>query len=192
MATPTRVTVKVTETDIARAHVNDSYLCVVSQAIARTVPDATHIETDTQSIRFSVDGERRIYMTPYAVQGYVIAFDAGDDIEPFTFQLRDPRRAKRKVRTAAGKAAQKAGVQARRKATKAAVVPPVDAATGTTDDPKVAAKAAYAQARADHDHASTEVPASDGVTRKAPPRVFKKKRRAYGHRLLRINQETEA
>lgn len=214
--TPTRITIEVNEADIERAHVSDSYNCVVSQAIARTVRSATNIETDTQSIRFTVDDERRIYMTPYAVQGYVIAFDAGDPIEPFSFQLRDPRRAKRKVRTTAGKEAQKASAAARRKATakaatparaeaqrildraaarlqQDAVVPPVQttlaAASGTTDDPKAAAKAAYAAARAAHGNAPTTKPAEDGVTRKAPPRVFKRKRRAYGHRLLRINQD---
>ena len=100
-----RFTVKVTEKDIERAQRNDSYTCVVAQAIARTLPDATRIEVDTQTIRFTRNNARYVYLTPWAVYGYVVGFDAGDEIVPFTFQLRDPRRAARKVRTESGKQA---------------------------------------------------------------------------------------
>lgn len=183
--TPGRISVEVTASDIERAHRNDSYTCVVAQAIARTVPTATNVDVDTQSIRFTVDDERRIYMTPYAVQGYVIAFDAGDGIEPFSFQLRDPRRAARRIRTESGKTAQRAYNRVRRSSAKAPKK--VTSETPTSDDVtsvQSAAKAAYAEARA-----ANPGPESKVAGRKAPPRVFKKKRRAYGHRLLRINQD---
>lgn len=178
----TRWNVNVTEQDIAKAQKNDSYTCVVAQAVARTIPDATRLEVDTQAIRLTRGKERFIYLTPYAVQGYVIAFDAGEAIEPFSFQLRNPRRVKTRLRTAAGKAADIARNAAiekvrRRKpdATKAEV--------------RAAAKAAYATASEKH----KGEPKSEAVKgRLAPPRVFKRKQRAYGHRLLRINKQTEA
>ena len=180
-----RITIKVTEADIEEAHRNDSYTCVVAHAIARTVTDATHIEVDTQAIRFTTEGERRLYLTPYAVQGYVIAFDAGELIEPFQFQLRDPRRISRKRRTPEGKAADAAAHRART-ATKQVTIDEI--ATPVAED-REAAKAAYAEAR----RATPGVAGqrSDGGGRKPPPRVFKKKKRAYGHRLLRINQDPE-
>jgi hypothetical protein len=182
--TPRRVTVEVTEQDIAKAHINDSYKCVVSQAIARTVPTATNIETDTQTVRFTVDGERRVYLCPYAVAGYVIAFDAGDPIEPFSFQLREPRIKKRKLNTESGKIATRAATRARRAAVKA----PVSEDSPTqSDDPAKAAKAAYAQARAEHPGPVRKTVGEEG-TNFSPPRVWKKKRRSYGHRLLRINR----
>lgn len=183
----TRISIEVTESDIERAHRSDSYKCVVAQAVARTVTDATRIEVDTQTIRFTRGtGERWLYLTPYAVQGYVIAFDAGDDIEPFTFQLRDPKRIARKRVTEAGRAVQRETKKARRAQTGPT---PVKQVTTPTEEGSVvtstsadleAVKAAYAGAK------KTE---SDGGGRKAPPRVFKQKKRMYGHRLLRINQD---
>jgi hypothetical protein len=194
----TRFTVEVTERDIERAHKNDSYNCVVAQAVARTVQDATRIEVDTQSIRFTVGDERRIYMTPYAVQGYVIAFDAGEPIEPFSFQLRNPRRVARRVRTDAGRAVSRATETARRATSKQAaakVTTPKEKAVVTAAEPSgdpekdaaAAARAAYAEASAEHAGAKLSVKKGP----QAPPRVFKKKARAYGHRLLRINKEVE-
>jgi hypothetical protein len=182
----TRIMIKVTEADIERAHRNDSYTCVVAQAIARAVPDATRIEVDSQAIRFTTEGQRRLYLTPYAVQGYVIAFDAGDPIEPFQFQLRDPRRLRRNLKTPEGAAANNAATRARRAAGKEASTARVEAPVAA---PREAAKAAYAEAR--RSAPSATVARSDRGGRKAPPRVFKKKRRAYGHRLLRINQDAE-
>lgn len=185
----TRFTVEITESDIERAHKNDSYNCVVAQAVARTVPDATRIEVDTQSIRFTTQDERRIYMTPYAVQGYVIAFDAGDPIEPFSFQLRDPKRVARRVRTEAGRVVQRAQNKARRAVAKERLTkqtsPTPRPDVGSAEPDAVQAKAAYAEARAAH--VGEKLSEQKGHT--APPRVFKKKQRSYGHRLLRINQE---
>ena len=58
-----RFKVEVTEEDISKAQRNNSYKCVVAQAIARTIPDATRIEVDTQAIRFTraETGERWLY-----------------------------------------------------------------------------------------------------------------------------------
>ena len=189
--------IDVNAVDVARAYKNDSYHCVVAQAIARKLPHATHIEVDTQSIRFSMDGERRVYLTPWIVQGYVIAFDAGDPIEPFTFSLQKPTITKRRTRTAVGLAAHKAAREAREAARKkvakapAAKAPPKKKVTSPKAkrevDPREAAKIAYKKVVEAHPGQPQSVTSSPG--RRAVPRVFKARKRTYGSRLLRINQE---
>lgn len=195
-----RYTIEVTPKDIARAHQNDSYKCVVVQAIARTIPDAHRIEVDTQAVRFTrtTTGSRYVYLTPYAVQGYVIAFDAGDKIEPFRFQLneRGMIRAKRKIYTAAGNKANAAAYRARAKVRKTRAKPVLgsDAPVTLGSDAAVlsepvSARAAYAQARTEHPGQASHTGEGD---RYAPRRVFKSRIREYGHRLLRINQPKAA
>jgi len=170
-----RFTITVTERDIAKAHKNDSYKCVVAQALARTIKTATRIEVDTQTIRFTDDGRRLVYLTPYAVQGYVIAFDAGDPIEAFSFQLRNPIKGVRhKKLTQAGKTVERARHHARRAALKSSASV-ADAET---------ARAAYEATRS----AIGNAPLVEGRGRHTIPRVFKRKARSYGHRLLRINR----
>jgi hypothetical protein len=173
-----RINVEVTDSDIKGAKRGDSFICAVSVAIARTVPDATRIEVDSQTIRFTTgDGQRLLYLTPYAVQGYVIGFDAGDPIEPFHFQLRDPQRVARRLTTPDGKKVTRAARSAR------------DAkkeSSASLEDVRKAAKISYSKARK---QASGPLTISDDGGRRPTPRVFKKKARSYGHRLLRINQE---
>lgn len=173
-----RIAVRVTQADIDRAHRNDSYKCVVAQAIARTIPEATRVEVDTQSIRFTVADERRLYLTPWQVQAYVIAFDAGEPIEPFHFTLTGHKRLHRRVRTEAGKAAERAAKQALRKPRPG--VPPEEAAQRAREEASAARAAVLAAARegAESQHGQ-----------RATPRVFRTKRRDYGHRLLRINRK---
>jgi hypothetical protein len=185
-----RFTVEITEKDIERAKRNDSYICVVSQAIARCIPDATRIETDTQSIRFTRQGQRLVYLTPYAVQGYVIAFDAGDPIQPFSFQLRDPAKVQTRRPTARGRVAVaaynrvKSHVRRKARASGRSLTDPEVVA-----DMRDAATAAYAEAAAPNDHSERmHEPKGEGRV-KSPPRVFRRKQRSYGHRLLRINQQ---
>src|SRR5262245_37012527 len=109
-------TITITEKDIEKAHRNNSYKCVVAQAVARAFPNGHHIEVDTQTIRFTDGHERKAYLTPYAVQGYVVAFDAGDRIEPFSFQLRNSVPVRQPKMTTGGKLAHQAQVRARRRA----------------------------------------------------------------------------
>ena len=181
-----RFNIEVTQKDIERAHRNDSYICVVSQAIARAIPDATRIETDSQAIRLTRNGQRFVYLTPYAVSGYVIAFDAGDPIQPFSFQLRDPAKVRTVHRTQRGQRSDSAARSARWRARQKAI-----ADGQSADDPKVkaetraAAKAAYTAAAS----SGSGPMATAQRGRKAPPRVFRRKQRSYGHRLLRINQQ---
>lgn len=212
-----RFEVSVTAADIDRAFRSNSAECVVAQAIARTLPDACRIEVDTQTIRFTMGQERYAYLTPYSVTGYVIGFDAGDTIQPFRFRLYEDQRVpiRSRRRTPEGRAAQLARETAReaKKRAKAAqqkLEAVLDETQGAFTDPSLppptpaqvaavkaevraadaAAKAATQQAdavKAAHADSPTWEPRSPG---RDVPRVFKTKRREYGNRVLRINQQT--
>src|SRR5262245_15878707 len=117
-AVQSKYRIQVTEADIAKAKRNDSYNCVVMQAIARTIPTSTSIEVDSQAVRFTVEDQRLIFLTPYTVAGYVVAFDAGDPIEPFSFELRNARRVRRRLRTDAGRQILRATGRVRRETAK--------------------------------------------------------------------------
>lgn len=88
----TMITLEAIQSDIDRAVQNNSSRCVIAQAIVRSIPTAKRVEVDMQTIRWTQDGERIVYITPYAVQDYLIAFDAGDKIEPFKFKLNREQR----------------------------------------------------------------------------------------------------
>jgi hypothetical protein len=90
----TRWTVEVTDADIQHGVRDDSFHCVVAVAIARTIPEAAYFNVNDKTIRFSLVNQRKRlrYVTPDKVSQYVTAFDAGDVLHPFTFQLRDPFR----------------------------------------------------------------------------------------------------
>ena len=85
-------TIHVTQEDIDRALKRQSARCVVATAIARSIPGATKVAVDLQALRFTVDGERHVYFTPPGAVGYVVAFDAGDTIHPFSFRLSEAHR----------------------------------------------------------------------------------------------------
>lgn len=200
--------INVTQDDIDKADVKNSSRCVVARAVARTIPDATRISVDVQSIRFTSGGERRIFLTPYAVAGYVVAFDAGEPIHPFTFRLRNDQEMKvrRSVRTPAGKAKATAaqGVRnAKRNHAAAAEKAAAVGAPASTATPQ-AKKAAHAHEQAKHAaiaEAETErdavMAAYQGARIIEPtdtskpmpiPKVFKRGERVYGMRLLKVNQ----
>lgn len=195
----------VTRADIDKAHVGDSYRCVVAQSIARAMPDAHHIDVDLQTIRWSDEDGRHVFLTPYEVAGYVVAFDAGEDLHPFRFHLRDAvPAAQRRAKTEAAKRTKRAQTKVHRERTRAKNAELV-AADPAAPAPAVAAakvKVAQAQARiaaAEQEHESIRAAYNAAgikhsaervtdTTRKAPPRVFKTKRRTYGQRVLRVNQ----
>jgi hypothetical protein len=209
VSTRSRFTIKVTEQDIRKAHRNNSYRCVAVQAIARTLTDATSISVDTQTVRFTLGGERFTFLTPPLLQGYVAAFDAGDRLHPFEFQLRDPHKVARYRRNEAALAKQKERDRVRRAPVKTADVKQESIAASpeglavAVDEVKqegvAASLTAEEAAPAREAIAGTLVSARElyneepragyepGV-RRAPRRVFKSGRRAYGGRLLRINR----
>lgn len=199
------VTITVTAEDIEKAAVGDSYRCVIAQAIARHITNARKIEVDVQTIRWSDEDGRHVFLTPYSAAGYVIAFDAGEEIHPFRFRLRDavPSVQKRALSEPA-KAAKKSRDTIRSERSKLAKAQAVLADPAAPPD-KVAqaqervkaAPAKIEEAETTHEDlkaaykAAGESIAEERVsetTRRATPRLHKRSRRAYGHRLLRVNQ----
>jgi hypothetical protein len=200
-----RFNIDVTATDIAKAHVGDSYQCVVAQAIARQIPNARKIEVDLQTIRWSDDDGRHVFLTPYSAAGYVVAFDAGEELHPFRFHLRDavPSVQKRAVSEAA-QAAKKSRNKIkseREKLERAETIladpdAPADKVAIAEERVKngpervAAAKAAHDDLKAAY-KATGESTGEERITettRRAAPKVYKTKRREYGHRVLRVNQ----
>lgn len=66
--------------------------CMIANAIRLQVPGSEIIHVDLQTIRFSLPehGQRFVYLTPRQSQESIVAFDAGDYVEPFEFTLRNP------------------------------------------------------------------------------------------------------
>lgn len=178
MPQQTRYKIVVTDADIERAVKADSYHCVVSQAIARSIPDAHHIEVDSQTIRFTRGDERLVYLTPYTVMGYVVAFDAGDKIEPFTFTIKQPKVVRRRWLGEKRAASQK---KSRDRVKRRKTLPEVPTEKPADVNEAIAGLTALNEQNKFQ---------TSGQGR-AAPRVFKTKRRTYGHRVLRINQERE-
>jgi len=192
--------IDVTQADIDRAKIKDSSRCVVATAIARSIPGASRISVDVQTIRFTLAGERFVYLTPPAVTGYVIAFDAGEDIRPFRFRLRQDQelRVRRQTKTDAGKAkdtARNREKAARRKLDKAEAQAGTE--TASTADRRAAREARQELADAEAQRAAvmsayTGTPAYETDDMTLPPptmRMHKARQRHYGHREMRINQE---
>jgi hypothetical protein len=195
-----RIHIEVTQEDIKRAEVGNSFRCVVRQAIARTIPGATRIEVDSQTIRWTQDGERQVYLCPYSVSGYIVAFDAGDPPQPFEFRL-DPRKrfpVRKQTTTEAGKARQKAKAAVARKQKKRDRI-------ARDIETERATPIQLAEAEAELQQAETDLTGvraayigqaqmyrekGEGRT-KAPQRVYKKGKREFGMRVLRINRQND-
>jgi hypothetical protein len=88
----TRFDLNVTQDLIDHAVRGSSASCAVADAIKYQIPDVSHVQVDIQTIRFSFPSrhERLVFLTPRRVQEYIVDFDAGDAIAPFTVQLRNP------------------------------------------------------------------------------------------------------
>ena len=82
--------IEVTQSDLdssMRQHARQDMVCT---AIERTLSGANHIAVDLQTIRFTQGRERLVYRTPAEIRDYIVAFDIGDGVEPFSFTLRNP------------------------------------------------------------------------------------------------------
>lgn len=86
-----QIKVRVDKKAIDRAIRSNSARCVVSQGVAQSIPDATRIESDIQTIRFTKNDKRYVFLTPRTVQQYIVDFDAGLEIKPFEFSLNNPQ-----------------------------------------------------------------------------------------------------
>lgn len=158
------VRVKVTEHDIAWAVRDDSSRCMVARALAREVVDASRIEVDTQTIRFSTHKGRYAYLTPLTVQRYVASFDAGDPVQPFEFTIRNPMQIRRRLLSPEERDMER--VEHLTESPSATKPPLRRTAVAAKDKPRT----------------------FENVGHRGPPRVFKTKKRTYGARVLRINQ----
>lgn len=207
-------TITVEQTDIDQALRKKSARCVVATAVARSIEGAHHVDVDLQTIRFTVDGERRVYLTPPGASGYVIAFDAGDEIHPFGFRLSEGHRVsvRQDERTPAAKerVRARAAVSAAEQKRKRAQLRLDDLAAEPDPDPVDVVAAEARAAQADNDVAKateknietherlagepyivpdmTPDPGTGERRRRPPSRTFRNTTRAYGSRTLRINQ----
>jgi hypothetical protein len=206
---PARHTVNVTQEDIDAALRNNSSRCIVATAIAREYPKASRISVDVHAIKFTVGDRRYTHLCPPPVADYIVAFDAGDDIHPFRFYLRDDQRlvVRRQRRTPAGKKLHNAA-ERRKKATVAlervAADPTVSAAQVQVAREQMAAAAAEEalvkaeMAAAGERSTATEpplpdVPAHEQVSgRRKRAGVFHRNERVYGGRVMRINDPDDA
>lgn len=194
--------IEVTQEDIDRAHVKDSYRCVIATAIARQIPEATKIEVDLQTIRFTRGDERLIFLTPYAAAGYVVAFDAGDEIQPFDFSLRNPTKLRRQKSTPAGRDVQQTrsrvtAARTRMQRAETTMAKPLEERSSkqTQHAEQVLAQAPQEIADAERELAEKRAAYRDaGIPQRMDspnrkiPKVYKTKSRAYGQRVLRVNQ----
>jgi hypothetical protein len=187
------IKVKVDQADIDRADRSKSMKCVVMQAIARTIPDAHHIDVDVATIRWTGgDGVRVCYLTPYSVSGYVVAFDAGDEIYPFSFQLdaRSKVPIRQRKRTKPGLAVHQAqeDVRKAKKELKEAESGGATVKVVRESQTKVeATQGRLDSVKAAYRGQQQQVNIGDS-SRNAPRRVSRTSRRSYGHRVMRVNQ----
>jgi hypothetical protein len=183
----------------------NSSRCVVATAIARAFPKASRIQVDVYGIKFTIGDRRHTYLTPPKIHEYIVAFDAGDTLHPFRFTLDDNARVthRRNTFTDHGKEVHKARTLAAsraKKAEKVAADPAAseaqrtvareEAAAAAAQRRAVEAKASLAPQRQTEKIPETEVPKAQQVSGRTNPRVFRRgKERAYGARVLRVNND---
>jgi hypothetical protein len=85
-----RLTVSVEQHHIDESMRANSSHCAIAEAIKSTLPDATFVSVDLQSIRFSRKGLRYCVLTPHCCQSLIIGVDQADEsaCKPITFSMR--------------------------------------------------------------------------------------------------------
>jgi len=78
--------VQVTAEMIEGAERDSTGRCMVAEAL-KAIPGITKPAVDMQTIRFTRDGQREVYYSPWDVQNAIVRFDGGDQIDPFVFRL---------------------------------------------------------------------------------------------------------
>jgi hypothetical protein len=196
----------VTEEDIARGKIGDSFNCMVAEAIKRQHKGARHVEADLQTVRFSDKDGRHVFLTPHPVAQYIVRFDAGIVPEPFNFQLRLAVPAlQRSVVTPGAKAVKAAEnkvnrAEVTRRNAAAVIADPEssDAEVALAEKRIAAAEVAIQEGRQERAKLTEELRAKgervtaqrvSTATRRAAPRVHKTSEREFGARLLRVNQQ---
>lgn len=89
---------QVTKEDCEEAVQKSSSHCAIATAIEKEIPGAKFISVDIQTIRFSKNGMRYVYLTPRYAQKAILDFDAGLTPKPFKLKLRGGQRTKLKER----------------------------------------------------------------------------------------------
>jgi hypothetical protein len=86
---PTRRVIDVPADVIAGAIPEDSGHCMIADAIRIAYPQAKAVSVDLQTIRWSdrKAAERYTFLTPPVAQRALIAFDQGENVEPFRFSV---------------------------------------------------------------------------------------------------------
>lgn len=72
-----RIHIPITQENINNAAARDSAHCVIADAIHAAIPEAKRISVDLQTIRFTVNNERVVYLTPGPQQSLLVKFDQG-------------------------------------------------------------------------------------------------------------------
>jgi hypothetical protein len=87
---PSRYKIEVTAENIQESCKTNARHCMIADAIACQFPKVRNISVDMMTIRWSdpEKGWRYIYLTPKPAQKALIAYDMGEQIEPFSFQVR--------------------------------------------------------------------------------------------------------
>lgn len=189
---PSIIQVEVSEDDINKAIRSNSAKCVVAQAVARTLPDASRIDVNMQTVRYTRNGKRYEWLTPQKVLNYIVEFDAGDHIEPFTFRLTRGRTTHRRSTDANARetmAAQKRlhNAEARRARIAEEAGVPVESV------PLKLTPSRDGQVTAEETVIKAAQPVIRPVERGEAPAMRRPKvgvgNRGYGHRELRENQD---
>jgi hypothetical protein len=84
------IRVQVTAEHIALAVPRNSGHCMIADAVKEAVPDARNVSVDIQTIRFTRNRRRYVYLTPRPCQVSLLRFDDGEQPEPFRFHLGRP------------------------------------------------------------------------------------------------------
>jgi len=193
-------TIHVTQEDVDKALRRNSARCVLATAVARSIPGASKVAVDLQALRFTLDGERHVYFTPPAAVGYVIAFDAGDAIHPFSFRLSEKHRLpsfEARTRTPSGRTreaarervrtAERAVGRTRERVEQASTDAEREVAAVKLDAQRERVETLRGELAETLAATSGEPERVHPLRRNTPPTTFKRGTRHYGHRELRIN-----
>lgn len=168
----TRYTFDVTQEDIDKGMRENSHNCAVARAMARAIPNGVNFDVTMQTMRCTIDGKRYAWLAAFSVQEYIVAYDDGRKVSPFTVHIRNPQTWNSRQKSSRGRAA-----DAQAKADARAGVEPV-AKTETlrgADGRFVPNEDPYME------------PRTPGSTR--PMVRGPRKNRAYGHRVMPDNRE---
>lgn len=87
---PRRLEIPITQEVINAAIPRHSGHCVIADSIRAAVPGATRVSVDLQTIRFTLDGTRYVWLTPAPEQSLLVGFDQGHLPEPRLMALGRP------------------------------------------------------------------------------------------------------